>query len=741
MYNYKICFLKQKASLTILLIMFVMILPVNTLFSQNNSIRNKPIKVNEFKNSNQNKPVENLNKPEPAKDKPVPLIKQDIPLAQTPEETFTAEELEIMNQMEKLKKEDLSSNGNEILNLQKRLENINGRTITRQESNPIGNIIPGANFNPSVTENLNSSVVIGDAGNYIGGIATQVEQRGTTAGKIWVALALINGDTGVLAEPDTIALYYSSNNGNSYNLYAKIAFSSHNKNTVDNIDLEIIENTSGTKYLYIVFGYTTNGGYGQSLIGYTIVTVPTLSYFGSTFFPPGYSVNHRYINARVTSDNARYASNPYVTVVITQDSVSGLNQYIVSKVVRILNPYTLNPALTYLPKSIYGVLEGFQDNNTMTDVANFHNGNDSLIFVLSRYPGLLQHVYLYKAYSNTVVYPTFNGVLTPSGDELEVVRIAATGGTNQTKMLITYSNNYLNTGDFDQWDLYTLDGNNWASNVLDFTGSNISRYGDVIGRRNASGSFNVAFKNIYGNMENVSSYSFRDFSLSSSLFSLNTDYANTVAAPKPAFRYVNNDSCLNIWSYYYYTYSTGGCSVSNSYVRVATEGFYDENADQQYIYSPTYIVLANQNPPYNGLDTGFAYLDYQGMSNVFAFPKALSGDFYFVSKHYNCIETWSSVPVNVDPTYVTGYDFTTSSSQAYGDNMMEKGFRWCVYSGDVNQDGTIDLSDLEQIDNDVYNFIFGIYYNSDLNGDYFVDIADYTIADNNAFNFVSMVRP
>jgi hypothetical protein len=65
---------------------------------------------------------------------------------------------------------------------------------------------------------------------------------------------------------------------------------------------------------------------------------------------------------------------------------------------------------------------------------------------------------------------------------------------------------------------------------------------------------------------------------------------------------------------------------------------------------------------------------------------------------------------------------------------------YCIYSGDVNLDGTIDASDVSSIDNDASNFLSG-YVATDLTGDSFVDGSDFSIADNNAFSFVSVIRP
>ncbi len=89
------------------------------------------------------------------------------------------------------------------------------------------------------------------------------------------------------------------------------------------------------------------------------------------------------------------------------------------------------------------------------------------------------------------------------------------------------------------------------------------------------------------------------------------------------------------------------------------------------------------------------------------------------------------------------YDFTTANTQAYRENQIQADaspVRFAVYSGDVNQDGTIDASDVSDADNDSYNSLSG-YVNTDVTGDDFVDAADVSIVDNNAFNSVSVVTP
>lgn len=82
-----------------------------------------------------------------------------------------------------------------------------------------------------------------------------------------------------------------------------------------------------------------------------------------------------------------------------------------------------------------------------------------------------------------------------------------------------------------------------------------------------------------------------------------------------------------------------------------------------------------------------------------------------------------------------------AQNNAYGDNQkeVEPGV-FAIYSGDVNQDGFIDILDQGLVDNDLQNFASG-YVLADLNGDSFVDILDQGILDNNIFNFIGVISP
>ncbi len=153
--------------------------------------------------------------------------------------------------------------------------------------------------------------------------------------------------------------------------------------------------------------------------------------------------------------------------------------------------------------------------------------------------------------------------------------------------------------------------------------------------------------------------------------------------------------------------------------------------------------LQSSSFPYSIVDSAKGIIDSTSFSGLFTFNNAPSGTYYIVMKHFQSIETWSKPggEVLVNNGSIYNYDFTTSSSQAYGNNLKLKGSKYCVYTGDLNQSGFVDATELSMIENDAANFLAGRFVITDLNGDEIVDASDYLIVDNNAYNFVGVVRP
>lgn len=175
--------------------------------------------------------------------------------------------------------------------------------------------------------------------------------------------------------------------------------------------------------------------------------------------------------------------------------------------------------------------------------------------------------------------------------------------------------------------------------------------------------------------------------------------------------------------------------------KIIIEGFYNTINDRLNTKDTVTAYIRNISPPYQFVDSGKAIIDSLAFTGGFCFNFAQEGIYYIKIKHRNGLETWSKTGGEIfsksKPTY---YDFTTSASQAYGSNLKLKGGKYCLYSGDCNQDGVIDVLDFAIIDNDAYRFFTGRFLPSDLNGDNQTDALDMTIADNNRL-FISVIRP
>jgi Dockerin type I domain len=142
------------------------------------------------------------------------------------------------------------------------------------------------------------------------------------------------------------------------------------------------------------------------------------------------------------------------------------------------------------------------------------------------------------------------------------------------------------------------------------------------------------------------------------------------------------------------------------------------------------VELHNSTAPYALVDSNSAALNPAG-DGIFTFTKAVSGtNYYIVVKSMNTIETWSAT-AHIFTSGALSYDFTTAAAQAYESNMIQIGSKWCIYSGDVNQDGQIDSQDLALTDNDYTDYASGSGLVTDLNGDGLVNAADEQFINNN----------
>jgi hypothetical protein len=173
-------------------------------------------------------------------------------------------------------------------------------------------------------------------------------------------------------------------------------------------------------------------------------------------------------------------------------------------------------------------------------------------------------------------------------------------------------------------------------------------------------------------------------------------------------------------------------------LKALLQGFYNSNLNR-LTRDTVRVYLRYQEAPFTIADSSKAVLDTTG-NGIFNFNRIGNATpYYFAVMHRNSIETWSNSAREFTNNFYN-FDFTTFAASAYGNNQIQIGSKYCFYSGDVNQDGTIDATDASIIDNNAAIFLSG-YFNSDLTGDNFTDATDLNIADNNSANFISKITP
>ena len=119
-------------------------------------------------------------------------------------------QIEIESELKRLKKQDETENLSKIIELNKQLEKITGtgktETGSLMDGNNYGSLI---NFHqPSMggfTDDIQNTRIYTDGNRKIKGIAAAIEQRGSTAGKLW-SVVIYSADS---LSPDTLKVYYS----------------------------------------------------------------------------------------------------------------------------------------------------------------------------------------------------------------------------------------------------------------------------------------------------------------------------------------------------------------------------------------------------------------------------------------------------------------------------------------------------------------------------------------------------
>jgi hypothetical protein len=166
------------------------------------------------------------------------------------------------------------------------------------------------------------------------------------------------------------------------------------------------------------------------------------------------------------------------------------------------------------------------------------------------------------------------------------------------------------------------------------------------------------------------------------------------------------------------------------------DGFYNG----AFMISDTVTVeLHSSSSPFALVDNAKILLNTSGSgSGTFSWG-AQGTPYYLAVKHRNAVETWSGA-ANTFTGSPLNYNFTSGAAQAFGSNQVLRGSKWCLLSGDANQDGIVDSGDLAAVDNDNSLYVSG-YTGTDVNGDGIVDSGDLAVVDNSNSLYVGKIVP
>ncbi|MBK8550299.1 MAG: CHRD domain-containing protein [Ignavibacteria bacterium] len=151
------------------------------------------------------------------------------------------------------------------------------------------------------------------------------------------------------------------------------------------------------------------------------------------------------------------------------------------------------------------------------------------------------------------------------------------------------------------------------------------------------------------------------------------------------------------------------------------------------------VNLRENFSPFAMVSSSKVFLSTAGTATINFANATNSTQYYIQILNRNAIEEYSGEPFSFAANSGS-YDFSSSASRSLGNNLILVGSKYCSYSGDVNQNGFIDLSDIIDVSNDADLFLTG-YVATDLNGNNIVNLEDILICYNNAIKFISAQVP
>jgi hypothetical protein len=499
----------------------------------------------------------------------------------------------------------LAGDNTRVLDIQRQIDALTGESVTVAATQIAGEVrFVGTPVSNQTDNIINNEVFITPAGTFLKATATAIEQRGSGIGKIWLDVAYGSNNN---TSPDTIITYYSTNGGTAWVAYSVAIFGGNAKVNNDEIDMEIMEYTTGQKYVWSVLGVTASTG--QSVAVGIIYQTPT--YAGNIFQLtwPGGSGNTNVFRPRVTSDNATYNTNSsWLFMIAERDTLISANTWSIGeKFAKCTNPFTVTPTFTYKSRFFYydgnyGGPGTYYKDADHCDIAYYQNGGqDSLMVLESNLPDTTV-IYGMKSDESpeadgVIGAPTLNGGGLSTGYQKQYARVTSNGnGSNM--IMIVYRDNYTNSGD---WDIDYARSNNggipagsWANGYVDGFASTVTYpfQPDLTGLRGTS-SFKCSYVYFNSGIDSAMIISAPNgtWQNNPTRVSLSGQDISVSASSHAGYRFVNNDSCLVAWSNY---------PANNLWVSVGCTGAVVTAVNHNNNGVPTaYSLLQNYPNPFN----------------------------------------------------------------------------------------------------------------------------------------------
>jgi len=185
----------------------------------------------------------------------------------------------------------------------------------------------------------------------------------------------------------------------------------------------------------------------------------------------------------------------------------------------------------------------------------------------------------------------------------------------------------------------------------------------------------------------------------------------------------------------------------NLNIRALIQGFYIGGGMMHPAIDPVLYPSVCDTLTIKLLDTAGTYSTLYSASSVistngygsFDFPNLPHRSYFIQLVHRNALTVFSKYPVRFDSAFVS-YDFTALPLRLCNRAKLSDDGYALMYSGDVNQDGLIDVNDLNELAVLAGLFIWNYSY-GDINGDGTVDGYDFVISENNFRDSVSAGQP